>query len=189
MPVCLWTRTWFMSFHLILKSSVLVLPTALYMGSHPIRVVTFFSTENTPTHPPWLCFNALQVYLLQHLESLNRHTALSSVYRHTHTHTHKCCEVCTSGDLFTCHFNHFQCGCMYMRTSKSVYFTPFSWLKKRRFAWVCKQTNCFGLMLSTTIQWGNFWKPKVIEMEHYNSNNYFSNNLIWFSTVKVIKQS
>lgn len=88
-PVCLWTRTWFMSFHLILKSSVLVLPTALYMGSHPIRVVTFFSTENTPTHPPWLCFNALQVYLLQHLESLNRHTALSSVYRHTHTHTHK----------------------------------------------------------------------------------------------------
>lgn len=64
--------------HLILKSSMSVLPAPLYMGTHPFFPQCIY-------HIFWLCFNALQIHLLQHLGSLNRHTGLSSVCRHTHT--------------------------------------------------------------------------------------------------------
>lgn len=149
--------------HLILKSSVSVLPAPLYMGTHP-----FF--QQYIHHISWLCFNALQIYLLRHLGSLNRHTGLSSVYRHTHT------KLLLSLHVRRPFYLSFQplpvWGQVYMYQQKCLFYSILVTEKKS----VCSsfQTHklfWFNAQRKFQSREKTSEKPKAMEMEHYNSSN------------------
>lgn len=126
-----------------------------------------FFPHSISTQISWLCFNVLQVHLMQHLWSLNRHFLLS-------TDTPPTRNACTSGHLFACHFSHFWCGCSYyMCTSKSAYFPPVLLTDKKEGLLRFQANKLFWFDNHHRFQSraGISEKSKVMEMEYYSSNN------------------